>query len=209
MTEFKKSYDSNAIDWAKGDGLIPAIVQDATSLRVLMLGYLNDEALQATEASGLVTFFSRTKQRLWRKGETSGHLLTVKEIKLDCDKDTLLILAEPKGPTCHNGTQSCFGDDNAPGFGTLADLALTIRDRHENPTPGSYTARLFAEGMNRMAQKVGEEGVEVALAASTGSDTLAGEVADLLYHVSVLLEASKTDWASVMRVLSERAQAKP
>ena len=115
------------LDWAKGDGLLPAVVQDARTLRVLMLGYMNEEALAVTQNSGLVTFFSRSKQRLWQKGETSGHVLRVKAIKTDCDNDAILIMAEPEGPTCHLGTQSCFGDNDAPGLATLAELAATIR----------------------------------------------------------------------------------
>jgi phosphoribosyl-ATP pyrophosphohydrolase/phosphoribosyl-AMP cyclohydrolase len=202
-------FDIEAIDWTKGgDGLVPAVVQDPSSLRVLMLGYVNRESLDATLKTGLVTFYSRSKQRLWQKGETSGHVLRAKEIRLDCDQDTLLILAEPQGPSCHLGTQTCFGDDKAPGFATLADLAATIRDRHKNPSDASYTAKLFKEGIPRIAQKVGEEGVEVALAASAGGERLASEAADLVYHLSVLLEASGLDWRDVMKVLDQRATAK-
>jgi phosphoribosyl-ATP pyrophosphohydrolase/phosphoribosyl-AMP cyclohydrolase len=206
MTKDSGKFDATKIDWAKGDGLIPAIVQDARSLRVLMLGFVNQEALEKTLVSGLVTFYSRTKQRLWQKGETSGHVLHLKDIKLDCDQDTLLMLAEPEGPTCHLGTQSCFGDEEAPSLAVLADLAVTIRDRHKNPQSGSYTAKLFSEGVTRIAQKVGEEGVEVALAASTGGSALASESADLLYHLLVLLEATGTDWRDVMHVLKRRAE---
>jgi len=194
------------LDWAKGDGLLPAVVQDARTLRVLMLGYMNEEALAVTQNSGLVTFFSRSKQRLWQKGETSGHVLRVKAIKTDCDNDAILIMAEPEGPTCHLGTQSCFGDNDAPGLATLAELAATIRERRKNPQTGSYTAKLFGEGIARIAQKVGEEGVEVALAAAGGKG-LADESADLLYHLLVLIEAADLDWLDVMRVLHERARA--
>ena len=202
-------FDIDAIDWTKGgDGLVPAVVQDPSSLRVLMLGYVNRESLEATLKTRLVTFYSRSKQRLWQKGETSGHVLRVKEIRLDCDQDTLLILAEPQGPTCHLGTQTCFGDSTTPDLSMLADLAATIRDRHKNPSDASYTAKLFKEGIPRIAQKVGEEGVEVALAASAGGERLASEAADLVYHLSVLLEASGLDWRDVMKVLDQRAKAK-
>lgn len=202
------AFDSSKIDWSKVDGLVPAVVQDARSLRVLMLGYVNKEALEKTLSSGLVTFFSRTKQRLWQKGETSGHVLRLKSITLDCDNDTLLIMADPEGPTCHLGTTTCFGDDDAPSLAIVAELARVIRARKLNPEPGSYTAKLFAEGISRIAQKVGEEGVEVALAASTKSETLPSEAADLLYHLLVLLEATDTDWLDVMEILQRRAVAK-
>ena len=203
-----KNWDFGSVDWAKGDGLVPAIVQDANTLRVLMLGYVNQEALQKTIESGLVTFFSRSKQRLWQKGETSGHVLRLRNIKLDCDHDTFLIQAEPEGPTCHTGTETCFGDDEAPALSVLADLAATVRERRAAPEADSYTARLFAEGITRIAQKVGEEGVETALAAATRSPDLASEAADLLYHLIVLLEASDTSWAEVLKILQRRAQAK-
>ena len=200
--------DLSSIDWKKVDGLVPVIVQDVRSLRVLMLGYVNAEALQKTIETGLVTFFSRTKQRLWQKGETSGHVLRVREIKLDCDKDTLLILAEPQGATCHLGTQTCFGAEETPSLSVLADLAATIRQRRETPEPNSYTAQLFTEGITRIAQKVGEEGVETALAAATHAPNLASEAADLLYHLLVLLEASDLSLQDVLKILHKRAQKK-
>jgi len=202
------AFDGSKVDWAKGDGLIPAIVQDVNSLRVLMLGYVNLEALEKTIATGLVTFFSRSKQRLWQKGETSGHVLHLRGIKLDCDNDTLLFQAEPVGPTCHNGTQTCFGDDEEPSLATLADLAATIHKRRMEPEASSYTAKLFAEGISRIAQKVGEEGVETALAAATRGANLKEEAADLLYHLLVLLEASDTGLTDVLKVLHNRAHAK-
>jgi phosphoribosyl-ATP pyrophosphohydrolase/phosphoribosyl-AMP cyclohydrolase len=202
------NFDAGKVDWAKTDGLIPAIVQDVNSLRVLMLGYVNPEALEKTLATGLVTFFSRSKQRLWQKGETSGHVLHLRDIKLDCDNDTLLIMAEPVGPTCHNGTTTCFGEDEAPSIATLADLAATIHKRRAEPNAGSYTAQLFAEGLTRIAQKVGEEGVETALAGATKSANLKDEAADLLYHLLVLLEASDTSLAEVLKILHQRAHAK-
>jgi phosphoribosyl-ATP pyrophosphohydrolase/phosphoribosyl-AMP cyclohydrolase len=200
------SFDANAIDWNKEDGLVPAIVQDARSLRVLMLGYMSRESLHKTLETGLVTFFSRSRQVLWQKGETSGHVLRSREIRLDCDRDTLLILAEPEGPTCHLGTQSCFGAGEGPSLSTLADLASVIHARRIAPQADSYTSRLFAEGISRIAQKVGEEAIETALAAGTQSPTLADESADLLYHLLVLLEAGATDWMDVVRILGERAR---
>ena len=200
---------ADGMDWAKGDGLVPAIVQDARSLRVLMLGYMSPASLQQTFETGLVTFFSRSRHRLWQKGETSGHALRVREIKPDCDRDALLILADPVGPTCHLGTQSCFGDEERPGLATIAALAATIRTRRLSPKPDSYTSQLFAQGVTRIAQKVGEEAVETALAAATGSPTLAAEAADLLYHLLVLLEACETDWMDAIGILHERAAPKP
>jgi len=203
-----KDFDLSAIDWGKGNGLVPAIVQDSESMRVLMLGYVTKESLEKTIETGLVTFFSRSKQRLWQKGETSGHVLHLKDIKADCDRDALLITARPEGPTCHSGARTCFGEADDVDLSVLADLADVIRERRETPTPQSYTAKLFAAGMARMAQKVGEEGVEVALAASTQSPTLASEAADLMYHLLVLLEASDTDFNDVLKVLHQRARAK-
>lgn len=206
MSAVKIKFDSSAVDWSKDNGLVPAIVQDPRALRVLMLGYMNKESLQKTMETGLATFYSRSKQRLWQKGETSGHVLRVKDIKLDCDKDTLLVTAEPEGPTCHLGMRTCFGEGEGADFSVLADLAATIRARRSDPPSGSYTAKLFSEGITRMAQKVGEEAVETGLAAATKSPQLAGEAADLLYHLLVLLEASDTDITEVLRVLQERAK---
>lgn len=202
------NFDIDTLDWAKTDGLIPAIVQDPDTLRVLMLGYVNREALQQTFKTGLVTFYSRSKQRLWQKGETSGHVLRLKSIRLDCDKDALLIFASPQGPTCHLCTQSCFGDDETPNLSILADLASTIHERRLSPVAGSYTAKLFEEGITRIAQKVGEEAVETGLAAATKSPDLPGEAADLLYHLLVLLEATGTSWQDVMAILRERQNKK-
>jgi phosphoribosyl-ATP pyrophosphohydrolase/phosphoribosyl-AMP cyclohydrolase len=174
-----------SLDWAKVDGLVPVIVQDATNLRVLMLGYMNAEALEVTRATGKVTFFSRTKQRLWTKGESSGHFLNVVDIKVDCDNDTLLVLANPIGPTCHTGTLSCF--PAAPG-NFLADLDALVARRKDEMPEGSYTSKLFTRGTRYIAQKVGEEGVEAALAAvAQGPEELTGEAADLLFHLTVLL----------------------
>ncbi len=204
----KPNFDIASIDWSKSDGLVPAVVQDARTLRVLMLGYVNPEALRKTLETGLVTFYSRTKQRLWQKGETSGHVLNLRDIKIDCDNDTLLMLVDPVGPTCHNGTTSCFGDEFPPSLATLAELAAVIHQRRMNPESGSYTAKLFADGLTRIAQKVGEEGVETALAGATRAPNLREEAADLFYHLFVLLEASDLDWMDVMKVLQGRADKK-
>jgi phosphoribosyl-ATP pyrophosphohydrolase/phosphoribosyl-AMP cyclohydrolase len=206
MTTASASFDLDKVNWAKGDGLIPAIVQDAATLRVLMLGYMNREALQATLSGGLVTFFSRSKHRLWQKGETSGHILKLRSVALDCDQDALLVMAEPQGPTCHNGTATCWGDDDEPSLATLADLAAVIQKRHTEPQAGSYTAKLFESGLTRIAQKVGEEGVETALAGATKAPNLNDEAADLLYHLLVLLEASGSSIGDVLNVLHARAK---
>src|SRR5512146_650916 len=159
-----KPIDFSRLDWTKGDGLLPAIVQHAQTGEVLMLGYMNVEALEATQRTGHVTFFSRSKQRLWTKGETSGHVLTLQSIRVDCDADTLLVGALPHGPTCHTGTSSCFGDAVRPPLGFLAELDALVAQRHAERPQGSYTTRLFESGVRRIAQKVGEEGVETALA---------------------------------------------
>jgi phosphoribosyl-ATP pyrophosphohydrolase/phosphoribosyl-AMP cyclohydrolase len=200
--------DCKNIDWDKSDGLVPAVIQDANSLHVLMLGYLNRDALQRTIETGLVTFFSRSKNRLWQKGETSGHILRVRNIELDCDNDTFLIMVDPQGPTCHMGTRTCFGDAENANVSVIADLAATIQQRHVAPLAESYTTKLFSEGITRIAQKVGEEGVETALAAATHDPQLASEAADLIYHLLVLLEASDTTLVEVFRILRQRAKAK-
>jgi phosphoribosyl-AMP cyclohydrolase / phosphoribosyl-ATP pyrophosphohydrolase len=201
----------DALDWDKGQGLLPAIVQDHVDGAVLMLGYMNRAALAATQASGRVTFFSRSKQRLWTKGETSGHFLEVRAIAPDCDGDALLILAQPRGPVCHRGTRSCFGkDEGAPQaaaqpFGFLGVLAQTVRRRIDERPHGSYTARLAEEGPRRIAQKVGEEGLELALASVAQDDAaVTSECADLLYHVVLLLESKGLSLARVVDELAGR-----
>jgi phosphoribosyl-AMP cyclohydrolase / phosphoribosyl-ATP pyrophosphohydrolase len=199
----------DALDWDKGQGLLPAIVQDHVDGSVLMLGYMNREALAATRASGRVTFFSRSKQRLWTKGETSGHFLEVRAIAADCDGDALLILAHPLGPACHRGTRTCFGAQApqaaAQPYGFLGVLRETVRRRLDARPPGSYTARLADEGPRRIAQKVGEEGLELALASvAQGDEEVIAESADLLYHVVVLLESKGLSLARVMTELAER-----
>lgn len=204
----KIEFDKTSVDWAKVGGLIPVVVQDRRSLRVLMLGYMNDEALTLTLQTGLVTFFSRTKQRIWQKGETSGHVLRVSAITLDCDQDTILALVDPEGPTCHLGTRTCFGDKEEAALSTLADLAAVIHSRRVSADTQSYTAKLFSEGIVRVAQKVGEEGVETALAAATKAPNLADEAADLVYHLLVLLEACDVSLWTVLEILAKRAHAK-
>ena len=197
------------LDWNKGGGLLPAIVQDAGSGAVLMLGYMNRDALAATEAAGRVTFWSRSKGRLWTKGETSGHFLHVKEIAADCDGDTLLILAEPSGPACHKGTPTCWGENppqsNAQRVAFLGQLEQVIAQRIAARPPGSYTAKLLAEGTRRIAQKVGEEGLELALAGVAQSDPeLIGEAADLLYHMLLLLKVKGLSLSQVIVELETR-----
>ena len=190
------------LDWAKGGGLLPVIVQDAANLRVLMLGYMNVDALAATRESGFVTFYSRSKQRLWTKGESSGHVLELVDIQADCDNDTLLVLAKPHGPTCHLQRDSCFPD--APG-GFLADLDALVRQREQQRPPDSYTTRLFESGIRRIAQKVGEEGVETALAAVAQDEAaLLGESADLLFHLIVLLRSRGLALQDAVTVLQQR-----
>jgi len=194
----------DALAWPKGDGLLPVVVQDADSLRVLMLGYMDQDALVATLDSGRVTFFSRSKARLWTKGETSGHVLDLVSARADCDDDALLVLARPRGPTCHLQRASCFPGAPAAALAPLA--ALLARRQAERPA-GSYTTRLFEGGVRRIAQKVGEEGVETALAAVAEDDAaLLGEAADLTYHLLVLLRARGLGLADLERTLAERAQ---
>lgn len=198
----------DALDWVKGDGLLPAIVQHVVTGEVLMLGYMNVDALAATRGSGFVTFFSRSKQRLWRKGETSGHVLAVQSIRVDCDRDTLLVLAEPRGPTCHLDTSSCFGNEVRPPLAFLAELDALIATRAQEMPAGSYTTGLFAAGTRRIAQKVGEEGVETALAAvAQDDDALLGEAADLVFHLTVLLRARRLSLAEMAAVLAARHAA--
>lgn len=195
------------IDFEKGGGLVPAIVQDRATLQVLMLAYMDRAALEETLASGEATFFSRSRNERWRKGETSGNRLKAVSVTPDCDGDALLVLVEPMGPACHLGTTSCFGSDEAPGVGRLGALERTIASRVSTPRDSSRTARLFASGVKRIAQKVGEEGVECALAGAAGDvDELHNEAADLLYHLIALLHARKTSLGDVMKVLEARAE---
>ena len=194
--------DIEGLDWAKQGGLLPAIVQEAGSLRVLMLGYMDRAALEATLASRRVTFFSRRRQRLWTKGEQSGNVLSLVSIENDCDRDTLLVQARPVGPTCHLGTPSCFA--GAPA-GALAELDSLVAKRSRERPQDSYTTKLLEAGVRRIAQKVGEEGVETALAAVAQDDAaLLGEAADLLYHLVVLLHARGLSLDDAEQVLRQR-----
>ena len=196
------NFDSLA--WDKQDGLLPAIVQDANTLQVLMLGYMNREALEATQKEKFVTFFSRSKQRLWKKGETSGHVLAVVSIEADCDNDTLLIRAIPAGPTCHLNRSSCF--ENAPGD-FIGKLDALLEQRQREMPEGSYTTKLFQSGVRRIAQKVGEEGVETALAAVAQDEKdLLNEASDLVYHLMVLLRSRGLNWNAVQENLKQRHQ---
>lgn len=197
--------DIDNLDWDKGDGLIPAIVQDADTLQTLMLGYMSREALAATLADGFATFFSRSRGRLWRKGETSGNTLTIRAVHADCDADALLVLAEPQGPTCHEGTASCFTTHGPAGIGWLGQLARIVAERRCTDAEASYTARLLRDGPMRLSQKVGEEGVELALAGAAGDrGQCIEETADLLYHLTVLMEMRGFDWNDVGAALRAR-----
>jgi phosphoribosyl-ATP pyrophosphohydrolase/phosphoribosyl-AMP cyclohydrolase len=200
--------DARRLDWAKGNGLLPAVIQDARSGRVLMLGYMDEDALRRTLTEGRVTFFSRSRNAPWVKGETSGHYLDVVQVSADCDGDTVLVLANPRGPACHRGTTTCFADAQDPDaarIAFLASLEATVAQRIADGPEGSYTARLFHQGIGRIAQKVGEEGVEAALAAVTRDDAeLVGECADLLYHLVVLLKSRNLTLERVVAELASR-----
>lgn len=194
----KIKYDTN--------GLIPAIIQDATTKNVLMLGYMNAEALEKTKATKKITFFSRTKQRLWTKGEKSGHFLNLVNIKSDCDNDTLLVQANPVGPTCHKGSETCWNESNTQSFGFLSELESVIKDRRENVSKEfSYVASLFNKGVNKIAQKVGEEAVEMIIEAKDNNDELfLNESADLLFHYLILLQAKGFKLNDVVSILKQR-----
>jgi phosphoribosyl-ATP pyrophosphohydrolase/phosphoribosyl-AMP cyclohydrolase len=193
------------LDFDKGDGLVPAIVQDAVSGHVLMLGYMNREAYRHTLATGRVTFYSRSRQSLWQKGETSGNVLELTGMRADCDGDTLLVTARPAGPTCHKGWVSCFGDDLPGSAGFAGELEAIIAGRLEARPEGSYVTSLAEAGPRRVAQKVGEEGVETALAGAAGEpDELIDEAADLLFHLQVLLALRGKGLADVLACLERR-----
>ncbi len=201
-------FETENLNWDKVDGLMPAIVQDSATKTVLMLGYMNRDALSTTLDTGLVTFFSRTRNELWQKGEVSGNTLALKSIKTDCDSDTLLVSAAPNGPTCHKGFDTCFEEENTGSthstqwLGTLEDI---IKSRASASVEESYTAKLMERGVKRIAQKVGEEGVEVALAAATDdTDELIEESADLLYHLTLLLVAKDKSLDDVVKCLQAR-----
>lgn len=197
--------DAENIRFDKTDGLVPVVVQDSLTDKVLMLGYMNCEALDKTRSEGTVTFFSRSKQRLWTKGETSGNFLHVKQILTDCDNDTLLIKAEPVGPVCHTGADTCFRETNQGKAAFLNYLKLVIRNRKQQPDEHSYTSSLFKKGVNKVAQKVGEEAVELVIEAKDdNADLFKGEAADLLFHFLVLLEHKEIDLDEVIEVLRQR-----
>ncbi len=204
--------DIAGLAWHKGDGLLPAVVQDAATGAVLMLAFMNAEALRETLARRRVVFYSRTRQKLWEKGETSGNTLELVDVEADCDADSLLVRARPAGPTCHRNTTTCFGDGSVPagtGIGFLARLEEVIEARIAQSPENSYTARLHAQGVKRMAQKVGEEGVEVALAAQAGDNReLVSEAADLIFHLALLLKARGLSLGEVAAEEGVRHRAK-
>lgn len=193
------------IDFDKEKGLVPAVIQDIRTNKVLMLGFMNKEAFEKTQKEKKVTFYSRSKERLWTKGETSGNFLNVKEISLDCDSDALLIKVIPDGPTCHTGADTCWKEKNEGKAAFLQHLRDVIRDRKNNPTEKSYTSSLFAKGVNKIAQKVGEEAVELVIEAKDDNDELfKGEAADLLFHMLILFEEKGIDFDEVIEVLEKR-----
>ena len=196
------------IDFSKfADGLVPAIIQDARTKNVLMLGYMNEEAYTKTIETKRVTFYSRSKERLWTKGETSKNYLDLVDLKVDCDQDSILVFAEPVGPICHLGTDTCWGERNVPNYGFFSHLEEVIRDRKDNPesNPDSYVASLFKKGINKVAQKVGEEAVEVVIEAKDDNDLLfLNESADLVFHLMVLLRAKGFGLRSVEKTLMAR-----
>jgi phosphoribosyl-ATP pyrophosphohydrolase/phosphoribosyl-AMP cyclohydrolase len=201
---FQKKENMN-IDFSKMNGLVPAIVQDAISGKVLMQGFMNEEALAKTQESGKVTFFSRSKNRLWTKGETSGNFMELVSMAVDCDGDAILVKANPQGPVCHTGSDTCWNEENSSKTGFIDQLRAIIKDRKNNPSDQSYTASLFAKGINKVAQKVGEEAVEIVIEAKDDNKELfLGEAADLLFHYLVLLEAKGYELDEVMEVLIER-----
>ena len=195
------------IDFNKGDGLVPVIIQNAQTMQVLMLGYMNKEAFDQTIETKKVTFYSRSKQRIWMKGESSGNTLSVIDIKMDCDQDSLLIFVNPKGPTCHTGSTSCFKEETSKGF--IYELEKTINDRINSNDSKSYTNELYQKGINKIAQKVGEEAVELVIEAKDSNDELfKNEAADLLYHLLILLKAKDQSFSSIERVLKSRSISK-
>ncbi|MBI1366690.1 MAG: bifunctional phosphoribosyl-AMP cyclohydrolase/phosphoribosyl-ATP diphosphatase HisIE [Alphaproteobacteria bacterium] len=201
-----KAADIRRIDWAKGGGLVPAVVQDRATRQVLMLAHMNEASLAETLATKRAVFFSRSRNEIWRKGDTSGDVMREAEVFADCDSDALLVLVDPAGPACHEKTTSCFTEETAPGVGRLGALERVIAARAAEGASESYTARLLAAGAKRAAQKVGEEGLEVALAGAAGEkEELCEEAADLLYHLLVLLRARGAALEDVMAVLERRA----
>ena len=198
------AFDPNSVDFQKSEGLVPAIVQDYATEKVLMLGYLNREALDKTLAEGIVTFYSRSKNRLWTKGETSNNFLHLVSIAVDCDQDTLLIKARPDGPTCHTGADTCWNERNK-SIDFLRQLENVIRQRRDQPDEASYTASLFKRGINKIAQKVGEEAVELVIEAKDdNADLFLNEAADLLFHYLILLSAKGYELGDVVKILEGR-----
>ncbi|WP_339700859.1 bifunctional phosphoribosyl-AMP cyclohydrolase/phosphoribosyl-ATP diphosphatase HisIE [uncultured Roseivirga sp.] len=197
--------NTNEVDFSKGDGLVPVIIQDQVSNKVLMLGYMNAKALEKTLSEGKVTFFSRSKNRLWTKGEASNNYIYCKEVLIDCDSDTLLIKAKPEGPTCHTGDDTCFEENNEIGVEFLDQLTQVIKERRTKSPEESYVSHLFSKGMNKIAQKVGEEAVELVIEAKDNDESLfLNEGADLLFHYMVLLEAKGYALKDVISILKER-----
>ena len=193
------------IDFEKSNGLVPAIVQDTTTKKVLMLGYMNEEAYNKTLEIKQVTFFSRSKNRLWTKGEESGNFLNLVDIKVDCDNDTLLVLVNPVGPACHTGTDTCWKEENMESYGFLSELEQVISDRKDNPSDKSYTSSLFEKGINKIAQKVGEEAVELVIESKDDDkDLFLNEGADLIFHFLVLLKAKGYTLNEIVEILRER-----
>jgi phosphoribosyl-ATP pyrophosphohydrolase/phosphoribosyl-AMP cyclohydrolase len=197
----------NNIDFEKGNGLVPVVIQDNNTLQVLMVGYMSEEAVTKTREDGKVTFFSRSKNRLWTKGETSGNFLIVKEITTDCDNDALLIKVNPTGPVCHTGKRSCFGEETSKGF--IYELEQIVNQRIDNDVKESYTNKLFKKGINKVAQKVGEEAVELVIEAKDDNPELfKNEAADLLYHLLILLKTKKISFSEIEEILQSRHQSK-
>ncbi len=192
-----------AIDFSKGNGLVPAVIQDYNTLQVLMLGFMNEEAYEKTKSEGRVTFFSRSKNRLWTKGETSGNYLFVKEITTDCDHDSILIRVNPAGPVCHTGNKSCFGEEVPKGF--IYELETIISQRIDENIADSYTNKVYRKGINKIAQKVGEEAVELIIESKDDNiDLFMNEAADLLYHLLILLKAKNLSFSDIEEILLSR-----
>jgi len=204
-SQFEFNNTKLVVDFDKNNGLVPAIIQDAKTKNVLMMGYMNRESLQKTLETNLVTFYSRSRKTFWTKGETSGNYLHLVDIQSDCDNDTLLVQAQPDGPVCHLGTDTCWGSENTLQCGFLTQLEAIITDRISHPSEASYTSRLVQKGINRVAQKVGEEAVEVVIEAKDNDDNLfLNESADLLYHYLILLQAKGYKLKDVIEILSSR-----
>ena len=207
--QFEFNNTKLVVDFDKNNGLVPAIIQDAKTKNVLMMGYMNRESLQKTLETSLVSFYSRSRKALWTKGEISGNYLHLVNIQSDCDNDTLLVQAQPDGPVCHLGTDTCWGSENTLQCGFLTQLETIITDRISHPSEASYTSRLVRKGINRVAQKVGEEAVEVVIEAKDNDDNLfLNESADLLYHYLILLQAKGYKFKDVIEILSSRNKKK-